>query len=93
MVKAAPKPFGVQLGSGPSLDAIRLNWSLLSEQHGDALGRLQPHFTATGTPAAGQTFDLVAGPIKSVADAKKICKALAARGTDCKVTSSLGETF
>lgn len=93
VVKAAPKPFGVQLGSGPSLDAIRLNWSLLAEQHGDALGRLQPHFTATGTPAIGQTFDLVAGPIKSVGDAKKVCKVLAARGTDCKVTSSLGETF
>jgi hypothetical protein len=93
LVKSAPKPFGVQLGSGPSLESIRLSWSLLAEQHGDAIGRLQPHFTATGTPAAGQTFDLVAGPIKTVADAKKICKALAARGTDCKVTASLGETF
>ena len=66
---------------------------MLAEQHGDALGRLQPHFTVSGTPASGQTFDLVAGPVKSVGDAKKICKALATRGTDCKVSTSLGETL
>ena len=93
IVKPAPKPFAVQLASGPTLDAIRLSWSKLSEQHADALSKLQPHVTTTGTPATGQIFDLIAGPVKSAADAKKICKALATRGTDCKVAPYAGEAF
>ena len=93
IVKPAPKPFAVQLASGPTLDAIRLSWSMLSEQHAAALGKLQPHFTSTGTPATGQIFDLIAGPVKSAADAKKLCKALATRGTDCKVAPYAGEAL
>lgn len=90
-IKPEPKPYAVQLASGPTLDSIRLSWSLLSDQHADTLRNLQPRFTATGTEEAGQTFDLVAGPIKTAADAKKLCKALAARGTDCKVSPFAGE--
>ena len=85
VVKPAAKPFAVQLGHGTSLDAIRLNWSLLAERNGDALGKLQPRYTATPAGDAGEIFDLVAGPVKSAADAKKICKIMAARGIDCKV--------
>ena len=91
IVKAEPKPYAVQLASGPTLDSIKLSWSLLSDQHSDTLRNLQPRFKATGTEEAGQTFDLVAGPIKTAADAKKLCKALAARGTDCKVSPFTGE--
>lgn len=93
VVKAAPQPFAVQLSSGTSLDSIRLSWSLLSEQHNDTLGKLSPRFTSTGTDAAGQMFDLIAGPVKTAVDAKKICKALAARGQDCKVAPYGGEAF
>jgi hypothetical protein len=91
VVKAEPKPFGVQLSSGATLDAIRLSWSLLAEQHPDALRNLKPRFTATGSEDTGKTFDLMAGPVRSAADAKKICKSLAARGTDCRVAEYAGE--
>ena len=93
VVKTAPKPFAVQLASGSTLDAIKLSWSLLAEQHADTLHALQPRYTASGTEQAGQTFDLVAGPVKTAADAKRICKALAARGTDCKVAPFAGEAL
>lgn len=93
VVKAEPKPFAVQLASGASLDDIRYNWSILSTQHADALAKLAPRFTSTGTPAAGQTYDLIAGPVKTAADAKKICKTLATRGMDCKVALYEGEAF
>ena len=93
VVKAEPKPFAVQLGSGTSIDDIRYNWSILSTQHADALAKLSPRFTATGTEAAGQTYDLIAGPVKTAADAKKICKTLATRGMDCKVAPYEGEAF
>lgn len=93
VVKAEPKPFAVQLASGTSIDDIRYNWSILSTQHADALAKLSPRFTATGTEAAGQTYDLIAGPVKTAADAKKICKTLATRGMDCKVAPYEGEAF
>jgi hypothetical protein len=85
VVKAEPKPLGVQLGSALTLDALRLTWSLLAESNGDALKSLSPRYTASGTPEAGEVYDLVAGPVKSAADGKRICKALAARGVDCRV--------
>ena len=90
VVKPAPKPFAVQLASGASLDAIRLSWSLLSDKHGDALKNLRPQYTATETQDAGEVFDLIAGPVKSAVDARKICKTLAARGIDCKVSPFAG---
>lgn len=86
VVKPAPKPFAVQLGQGASLEAIRLSWSLLAERNGDALRNLQPRYTATPAGDAGEVFDLVAGPVKSAADARKICKIMAARGIGCKVS-------
>lgn len=93
VVKAAPRPFGVQLASGTTLDSIKLSWSLLSDQHADALGKLNPRVTQTGTQASGQIYDLMAGPFKTAAEARKTCKALAARGTDCKVAPFSGEAF
>lgn len=93
VVKAEPKPFAVQLASGTSIDEIRYSWSILSEQNADSLGRLQPRYTATASETAGPTFDLLAGPVKTAADAKRICKALAGRGIDCKVASYSGEAF
>jgi hypothetical protein len=93
VVKVEPKPLGVQLGSGLTLDALRLNWSVLSESHGDTLKSLSPRYTSSGTPEAGQVFDLVAGPVKSAADGKRICKALAARGVDCSVGPMAGSAL
>ncbi len=93
VVKPEAKPFAVQLSSGSSLDDIRYNWSILSTQHADTLAKLSPRFTSTGTQAAGQTYDLIAGPVKTAADAKKICKTLATRGMDCKVAPYEGEAF
>lgn len=93
LVKPEPKPFAVHLASGASVDDIRYNWSILSAQHADALSKLTPRFTSTGTQAAGKTFDLIAGPVKTAADAKKICKTLATRGMDCKVSPYEGDAF
>lgn len=93
VVKLEPKPLGVQLGSGLTLDALRLNWSVLSESHGDTLKSLSPRYTSSGTPEAGEVYDLVAGPVKSAADGKRICKALAARGVDCRVGPMAGSAL
>ncbi len=86
VVTAAPRNLGVQIANGSSVDALRLSWSLLSERHADSLKTLEPRYTS-GTAADGgeQSFDLVAGPIKSEAQAKKVCKTLQSRGVACRV--------
>lgn len=92
VVKPAAKPVGVQISSGASVDSLRLSWSLLSDRHADSLRNLQPRYTAHGDESA-PTFDLIAGPIKSRAEAMKICKALAAKSVPCKIGDYLGEAL
>ncbi|MEQ1652357.1 MAG: SPOR domain-containing protein [Hyphomicrobium sp.] len=92
VVKAAPKPVGVRLSSGASVDSLRLSWSLLAEQHGDALKSLEARYE-TGGDASNPSYDLVAGPIKSKAEAAKVCKALTAKGVPCTVGPFAGEAL
>lgn len=92
VVKPAPQPVGLQISKGASVDSLRLSWSLLSERHGDLLGRLEPRFTSDGDPLS-PTYDLVAGPIKTRADAMKVCKALAAQNVPCQVTAYAGNAL
>lgn len=92
VVKPAPRTVGVQISSGASLDSLRLSWSLLSDRHADALKNLEARYVARGDEAA-PTFDLIAGPIKSKADAQKVCKALAAKNVPCKIGEFMGEAL
>lgn len=92
VVKPAPKPVGVQISSGASVDSLRLSWSLLADRHSDALKNLEPRYLATGN-ADNPVFDLLAGPIKSRAEAAKVCKALAAKNVPCKVGNFGGEAL
>jgi hypothetical protein len=86
---AAPSRYAVQLGAGPSLDALRLTWSLLAERHGAALASLQPHFVAPRS--TGGPYRLVAGPLPSKADADKVCTEMAVGRSGCFSTTFVGE--
>lgn len=92
VVKPAAKPIGVQIATGPSLDSIRLSWSLLSDRHASELKPLQPRYVA-GQGPDGTTYDLVAGPIKSAAEAKKICESLEAGLVKCTISSFDGDAL
>ena len=82
----------IQLTSASNLDALRLNWSLLSERHRQILGALQTRYRQTpGKPNA--PYQLIAGPIRSTADAARICKELAISGVACRATSFSGEAL
>lgn len=89
----APKPaLGIQLSSAANLDALRLNWSLLSERHREVLGQLQTRYRqAAGKPNA--PYQLIAGPVRSQTDAARICKALAGSGVTCRATAYTGEAL
>ena len=92
IVKPAAKILGLHISSGASIDSLRLSWSLLSERHADTLKAMQPRYAVTGD-AANPNYDLVAGPVKSKAEAVKLCKALAAQNVPCKVGEFTGEAL
>lgn len=92
VVKPAPKPIGLRLGAGATVDSLRLNWSLLTDRHAEALGKLEPRVIADAIGGVA-TYDLVAGPVKSKADAAKICKELIADDIPCKVGDFKGDAL
>ena len=81
--------YTVQLGAGPSLDALRMSWLALRDQHGDALASLQPRYVA---PRNGNgPYRLVAGPLTSKADADKVCADMGLGRDTCFATTALGQ--
>lgn len=90
--KTAPQPVGVKLSTGPSLDSLRLSWSMLADKHGDALSNLEARYITSGDNL-NPTYDLVAGPVKSKADAARVCKVLTQRGVPCAVGGFDGSTL
>lgn len=92
VVKPAPQKLGVKLSSGASVESLRLSWGLLSEIHGDKLGRLQPRYTTRGDSTFPE-YDLIAGPVNSQADANKLCKELTAQGVTCAISTFAGNVL
>lgn len=92
VVKPAAKPVGIQIATGPSVNSLRLSWSLLSDRHADTLKKLEAR-VVIGEGLEGDTFDLVAGPIKTSAEAKKVCAALEAQSVPCKIGDFKGEAL
>lgn len=89
VVTPAAKPVGVQIASGSSIDSLRLSWDLLSETHADKLKSLEPRYSLSVDNGA-VVYNLMAGPVKSEAEARKMCKALAAKAIACKVVGEFG---
>jgi hypothetical protein len=83
---------GVQIATGPSVDSLRLSWTLLAERHGDSLRGLEPRYV-TGPPGPGQTYDLIAGPLASAEEARKLCQDLAQKATPCIVSRFTGDAL
>jgi hypothetical protein len=88
-VTPARQSFAVQLAAGPSLDALRLSWSLLRERHAGALGTLQPRFVPPRTD--GGPYRLLAGPFQSKAEADKACTDMGVTRKSCFPTAYLGQ--
>jgi hypothetical protein len=85
---AREQTYAVQVGAGPSLDALRLTWSILSERHG-ALAVLKPRYVA---PRGGSgSYRLVAGKFVSKAEAEKVCADMGVGRQGCLPTTALGE--
>ena len=90
-VKPAGKPIGITIASGSSVDGLKLSWSLLEDNH-PALKNLKPLVSDRGD-ATNPNFGLVAGPVKSKAEAKKICKELSAAAVPCSIGNYEGSAL
>jgi hypothetical protein len=88
----AAKPVGVLLATGPTLDTLRLNWTILNDRHADAVGKLKPRYLVSG-PVGNQTYRLVLGPVATPKQAKSLCKTLLQRGLACEVSAYRGNAM
>lgn len=86
------RPVGVRIATGPSVDSLRLSWTLLNERHGQAISSLQPR-VATDVSGTEQTFDLIAGPVANIDEARKLCQELALKATPCQVARYTGDAL
>jgi hypothetical protein len=87
-----PAPVGVLLATGPSVDALRLSWTILNDRHADTVRALHARYVVSGKPEE-RTYGLVAGPLETVADAKAVCKTMTERGMPCEVSVFRGNAF
>ncbi len=84
---ASGRPMGVRLASLPSVEALRLNWDLLTERHKSALKSLQPRYSGSDATS----YQLIAGPVANAVEAQKLCQSLKARGVSCTPAEFAGE--
>lgn len=92
VVKPVKKPIGIALASSSSIENLRLNWSQLAQQQGDKLKRLKARYTTNGDPT-NPSFNLIAGPVKSKAEAIKLCNDLQAQAISCSVGDFTGNAL
>jgi hypothetical protein len=83
---------GVQIATGPSVDSLRLSWTLLNERHGESFRSLEPRYT-TNASGPEQSYDLVIGPLASADDARRLCQELAMKATPCTVSRFTGDAL
>jgi hypothetical protein len=80
---ATTSEFGVDIGGGASLEALRDLWGAARNNHGAALQNLRP-VIAVREGEKGIELRLVAGPLNNAGAAAKICASLASGGWACK---------
>jgi hypothetical protein len=89
---AKPQPVGLLLGTGPTVDAVRLSWTILNDRHGDAVRDLHPRYVASGK-GKDRVYALVAGPVASPQQASTLCRLMTDRGLPCEVSVYRGTAF
>lgn len=92
VVKPEPHPYGIQIATDPSIDGLRVTWGALSQIHPEQLSRLKARYADVGT-AGNPNYGLIAGPVKSKAEARKLCKELMAQSITCKVGDFRGNVL
>jgi hypothetical protein len=92
VVKRETRPLGLQLASNSTIEGLRQTWGQLAKQHHDKLRKLKARYTINANPA-NPSFNLVAGPVRSKAEAIKLCKDLQAQAVSCSVGDFTGNSL
>lgn len=84
--------FGIDLGSEPTLSALKARWLRLAERHQALIGMLEPVISVREGANGQPTLYLVAGPLADVSDAAALCARLRAAGAStCQPASYDGQ--
>lgn len=83
-----PEGWAVQIGAYRTIKNLVRGWDILKARNEDILKDIPPRrsekdFGPRDTKPSGFYYRLNAGPLKNFGEAKKLCKAFKARGTDC----------
>lgn len=82
---ATTTAFGIDIGGGATIEALRDLWSSAKGNHGTALGGLRPVIAVRDSGKPGSVdLRLIAGPLANAGAAAKICATLAAGGWSCR---------
>lgn len=93
VVTPARGPVAIHLSKWPSLDAVRLAWGQLAEQHKSALNKLEPRFKAITTGGEAPSYQLLAGPVANAEEGGRICAVLRVKRVGCRVGQLEGEVL
>lgn len=97
---AAPEPaeplsarteFGVDIGGGPNLTALRGSWDRIRRNHASLLTGLRPVISVRDRAGGGVELRLIVGPIPNAAAAARLCASLATAGLSCQPTMFEGQ--
>ncbi len=86
------RTFGVELGSGDSVDSLRLTWALLNERHRNLVGALAPRYVRSGA-GENSLYRLIAGPFSSSNRARELCTQLQAYYVSCQTSAFTGSVL
>lgn len=77
--------FGVDIGNGPNLAALRNAWSVIRRNHGDLFEGLYPIIAIRdGTRPGAVDLRLIIGPLNNAAAAARLCGKVANAGLSCQ---------
>jgi hypothetical protein len=93
----APSPtpsrseFGVDIGSGSTLEEVRALWNAAKSQYGKLIGNLRPIVVRREDRAGSPDLRLVVGPLANAGAAAKLCAKLGAADVMCSTRPYQGE--
>jgi Tfp pilus assembly protein FimV len=76
--------FGIDLGGGASIEALRIHWVALKTSYGPLLAGLRPVVAQHPRHPAGIDFRLVAGPLPDAGAAAQLCARFPITRTGCR---------
>lgn len=82
---ATKTEFGIDIGGGVNIEAMRELWAIAKGSHGLSLDRLRPVIAVRdGSKRGSVELRLIAGPLANASAAARLCGTLAAAGWACR---------